>query len=245
MLFYLKKVIGMLLMPIPLTVSGIFLGLALLKSFPRVGKSLIAMSAVFLALTSWHPVANQLLRPLEDNFAVFDLAQPVDVVVVLGGCHASDDSVPPVAQLCGTSVFRLLEGLRILSANPDSKLFVSGSSGVNEAQTHAELSRSVAISLGVEAQRIQMFPQANDTRQEAVLMQPYLQDKRFALVSEASHLPRAMRFFQQQGLKPIAAPAARLAPPHDQWKVSAYAQIKSERAFYESIGQLWQWLKGS
>ncbi|MEL7400873.1 MAG: hypothetical protein AAFN68_09930, partial [Pseudomonadota bacterium] len=41
MLFSLKKLIGSLLMPIPLTLLGITAGLLLLKRRPKTGKALI------------------------------------------------------------------------------------------------------------------------------------------------------------------------------------------------------------
>lgn len=240
--FYLKKVIGMMLMPIPLTISGLIIGLLLLRRFPKSGKSLIGLSTLFLALTSWHPVANQLLQPFEDNYPPFDISQTTDVVVVLGGCHNSSDQVPAVAQLCGTSIYRLLEGLRILKHNPQAELFVSGYAG-SDRRTHAEVSKEIAMSLGVDEHRIRTFPQAQDTQQEARLMLPFLKNKTFALVSEASHLPRAEVFFQQLGLTPIPAPAVVLSADNSDWRITASAQKKSERAFYEALGQAWQALK--
>lgn len=240
--FYLKKVIGMMLMPIPLTISGLVLGLLLLKRFPKSAKGLIGFSALFLALTSWHPVADRLLKPFENEHPMFNTAQAVDVVVVLGGCHNSREDVPPPAQLCGTSIYRLLEGLRILKHNPQAELFVSGYAA-SDSRTHAEVSKEIALSLGVDKSRIRTFPEAQDTQQEAELMQPHLQNKTFTLVTEASHLPRAMVFFQQQGLTPIPAPAVTLSSESSDWKINASAQRKSERAFYEALGQAWQTLR--
>lgn len=240
--FYLKKAIGMMLMPIPLTICGLILGLLLLRRYPAYGKSLIAASALFLGLTSWHPVANHLLKPFEIDYPVFDLQQPVAAVVVLGGCHNSSDNRPPASQLCGTSLHRLQEGLRILQSNPSAWLFVSGFNG-SDNRSHADVSREVAIALGVASERIKTFAEARDTQEEAELMAPHLGNKAFALVSEASHLPRAITFFEKQGLKPIPAPAVWLAGSNSNWRVDASAQRKSERAFYEGLGTLWQHLK--
>lgn len=242
-LFYLKKIIGMALMPIPLTMLLTLTGLVLLKRWPRTGKGLIALALLWLGLTSWHPVANRLLAPLEDNYPVFNLQQPVSTVVVLGSCHASDDSVPLAAQLCSSALFRLLEGLRILAANPQAELFVSGYAGP-DVRPHADVLREVAISLGVSPDRIHTFPEARDTADEASLMAPLLGDKPFALISEAAHLPRAMVFFQHQGLHPIAAPAVKLSSPQPDWRIEARAAYKSERAVYEALGLIWQWLRG-
>ncbi|MDK2776684.1 MAG: envelope biogenesis factor ElyC [Pseudomonadota bacterium] len=243
MLFWLKKIIGMLLMPVPLTLIGLLSGLLLLRRRPLLGRSLILLSTVWLALTSWHPVADRLLAPLEDDYPMFDISQPVSHVVVLGGCHASDHSMPPASQLCSSSLFRLVEGLRILQANPDSRLFLSGYAG-SDRRPHAEVMQEVAINMGVSPERIRTFPQARDTAEEAEMMAPLLDKAPFALVSEASHLPRAMVFFQRQGLQPIAAPALRMSTSDSDWRIEARAAIKSERALYEYIGRLWQALTG-
>lgn len=240
--FYLKKVLGMLLMPIPLTLMLLVAGLLLLRRRPRLGRGLIGAAALWLALTSWHPVADRLLAPFEDNYPVFDLSQPVEVVVVLGGCHASDNSMPPAGQLCSSSLFRLTEGLRILAANPQALLTVSGYAGP-DARPHAGVMQEIAISMGVDAGRIRAFPQARDTAEEAALLAPLLQGKAFALVSEASHLPRALPFFTARGLAPLPAPAMKMSSPDSDWRLEARAALKSERAFYEGLGRLWQWLR--
>ncbi len=72
--FYLKKVIGMLL--------------------PKISRGLIAVAGVLLALTSWQPVSDGLIRPFEEDYPQFNLEQPVAGVVVLGGCHSTVDILP-------------------------------------------------------------------------------------------------------------------------------------------------------
>ena len=241
-LFYLKKVIGMLLMPIPLTLIGLICGLLLMRRRPFAGKGLILLSTIWLAATSWHPVADQLLAPFEDDFPLFNIQQPVSTVVVLGGCHHSSDQVPAAAQLCSSSLFRLTEGLRILAANPQARLFVSGYAG-SDSRAHADVMADIAIAMGVDPARIKTFPAARDTEEEAQLMRPLLGSEPFALVSEASHLPRAMVFFTKQGLSPIAAPAVKFSAEHSDWRIEASAAYKSERAMYETLGRLWQAVK--
>ena len=200
-------------------------------------------SGLWLALSSWHPVADKILAPFENQYPMFDTSHTVDVVVVLGGCHATDTNMPTAAHLCSSSLFRLLEGLRILQANAEAQLFVSGYSGT-DSRPHAVVMRDVAVSLGVDAQRIHMFSAPKDTQEEAMSMRPYLHNKSFALVTENSHLPRAVRFFQHLGLQPIPAPALKMsAVESSDWRISAQAALKSERALYEWLGSLWQTLK--
>ncbi len=45
-----------------------------------------------------------------------------------------------------------------------------------------------------------------DTEEEAAAVKQAIGDAPFLLVTSASHLPRAMIFFQQEGLNPLPAP---------------------------------------
>ena len=240
--FYLKKLVGTLLMPIPLTLIALIAGLLLWRKRPRTARGLVAGATLWLALTSWNPVADGLLAPLEDDFPMFDVAQPVDAVVVLGGCHVSDASMPPAAQLCASSLHRLTEGLRIMAANPQARLYVSGFSGP-DTRSHAEVLREVALGTGLSADRIVSLPEPRDTAEEAQALAPLLGHQRFALVSEASHLPRATCSFEDAGLHPTPAPAVRMSREDSTWRVDASAEQKSERAMHEGLGRLWQWLR--
>lgn len=240
--FHLKKLLGMALMPIPMVLVALCVGLLLLRRRPRAGKGVIAGATLCLLLTSWQPVADSLLAPFEDDYPPFDVRRPVAVVVVLGGCHSTDASMPPAAQLCATSLHRLTEGLRILAANPDARLFVSGFEGPDR-RPHAEVLREVAIALGVDASRIEAYPEPRDTAEEAAAMAPALRGASFALVSEASHLPRAVAAFEGAGLHPLPAPAVRVSRDESTLRVEASAAQKSERALYEGVGRLWQWLR--
>lgn len=240
--FYLKKIIGMLLMPISMSILLLLAALLLWHKRPRLSKAMVVVATLCLLLTSWHPVADRLIRPFELDYPAFDVRQSVDAVVVLGGCHNTDESMPPVAQLCSSSLFRLMEGLRILAANPQAKLLVSGYAG-SDSRPHAEVMQEAAESLGLASERILAFPTPRDTQEEAQQMFAELSGKRFALVSENSHLPRAMVFFEAQGLAPIAAPALKLSAEDSDWRLGAYAALKSERAAYEWLGTLWQKIK--
>ncbi|SBS40259.1 hypothetical protein MSP8887_04273 [Marinomonas spartinae] len=242
-LFYCKKFIGMMLMPIPLTLVIMSLAFFLINKRPRIAKLLLCCAILLLGLTSWSPVANRLIATVEHDYPVFNIQQPVDVVVVLGSAHKRLTNTPVVMELGNSALFRLEEGIRILKANPAAQLFVSGYSG-GIGKSHAELMREAAIELGVSADRITIFPLAKDTEDEANMMAPHLKDKRVALVTEASHLKRAVIFFHRAGIKVFPAPAMFLGSEQSDWQINATAAHKSERAFYEWIGRAWQWIKG-
>ncbi len=59
-----------------------------------------------------------------------------------------------------------------------------------------------------------------------------------------------MIFFQQEGLNPLPAPANQLAIdlPLNPWERAIPSPVwlmHSDRVGYETLGHIWQWLKGS
>lgn len=70
MLFTLKKVIGGMLLPLPLMLLMIGVGLALLwfSRFQKTGKVFISVGWLALLLLSLQPVSDHLLRPIENRY---------------------------------------------------------------------------------------------------------------------------------------------------------------------------------
>jgi uncharacterized SAM-binding protein YcdF (DUF218 family) len=246
--FFLKKLISMWLMPLPFACLIILSGLVLSLWKLMLGRLLAFVGVITLMLLSWDPVANHLLYPLEGQYAKFDTTQSVDVIVVLGNCHNVNSDIPPMAQLCGTGLHRLMEGYRIWLENPNAELFLSGYAG-SESQPYAEVAGEIAQSIGVPKDKIRLFPTAKDTQQEAELSAPFLEAKRFALVTSASHMQRSMEWFERQkpngiALEPIAAPSYFAAQKTtNSLKIETTALQKTERYWYETLGRLWSKVK--
>jgi uncharacterized SAM-binding protein YcdF (DUF218 family) len=246
--FLLKKLVSMWLMPLPFSCLLIIFGLTLSYWRAHIGRIIAFAGVSLLMLASWQPFANSVLYPLEHNYPSFNIEQPVEAVVVLGNCHIVNKDIPPTAQLCGTGLYRLMEGYRIWQANPDAELLLSGYEG-DEKKSYAETVGEIALNLGVPAEKIRLFPQAKDTQEEAEQTAPYLSDKSFALVTSASHMQRSMNWFEQQNiqgssLEPIAAPAHFGSPYRiAHWKLESEALLKTERAWYEFLGRVWAAVK--
>jgi uncharacterized SAM-binding protein YcdF (DUF218 family) len=244
--FLLKKIIGFWLMPLSLSVLFIVLGLLLLWFSKRqtMGKVFTSFGLALLLLFSWQPVATQLLRPIEQTYTGFNTQQQVDYVVVLGNTGTSDPTVPKHSHLSSSATARILEGLRIAQAQPNSMLIVSGYKGNNSiscAQAYADF----AISLDFDTSRIIKLEEPKDTQEEAEAVSRIIGDKSMALVTSASHMPRAFNFFKQQHLNATPAPTFYLAKQSEtsNFKFESSGLLKSERAIYEYIGLGWQWLK--
>jgi uncharacterized SAM-binding protein YcdF (DUF218 family) len=174
--------------------------------------------------------------------------QGVAYIVVLGSGHISDPRLPVTSQVDRQSLFRLAEGIRILHHLPEAKLVFTGGPGFDprpNAQVVAELARLFGVLPGQMV--IRTTP--SNTVEEAQAVKPLVGDRAFVMVTTASHMPRAMRVFQKQGLNPVAAPADyelkhAPGPTAGSWfPDSEYLQM-AHAAVYELLGQLWYRLRG-
>ena len=238
--FILKKLIGFCLMPMTTAVILILLGLTLLVASKRqlLGKSLVGVGVFYLVLMSWSPFGTWLLRPIEQTYApIADTIEP-DFVVVLGNAVSSDEAVPLASQLSSSARARIQEGIRLLHKHPNAILIVTGYPGHN-TRPIAEVYAEYALSQGIEESRIIRVDDAKDTREEAQAAGKISAGKTLALVTSASHMPRAMLLFQQQGVTPVAAPTYYIAKWPADWRFGSEGLLKSERAIYEYLGLAW------
>lgn len=244
--FLLKKFIGFWLMPLSFTSLFIASGLVLLwiKRHETFGKALASVGLGLLVLLSWNPVGTALLKPIEQRTTPFVDSQQVDFVVVLGSAVKSDSLVPLSSHLSSSARARLLEGLRIANLQPHTKLIVSGYAGSN-SMSCAEVYALVAKEMGFDELRIIELREPKDTEEEAIAVKNLVGEKRVALVTSASHMPRALTFFQNESVNAIAAPSFYLAKSMKEidWRFDSAGLFKSERAIYEYAGLLWQWMK--
>jgi uncharacterized SAM-binding protein YcdF (DUF218 family) len=250
MFFIIKKWIGSLLMPLPFALLLLFISLLLLFFTQRqkLAKGLTLCSFLILLGFSLIPTAYQLTKPLERQYApLLNADQSLDYILLLGSSGINDQNLPITGQLSATALSRFSEALRLYHANPNAYLVLSGS-GFGDTKSHAQLLQQLAISLGVEENRILRLDNTLDTEQEAKQMSAIIRGKKAALVTSATHMPRAMALFKQNQQSPIPAPAMYLAKENKQplaayaYIPSAYQLYKSEVALHEYLGIMQQWL---
>ncbi|MDD9651430.1 envelope biogenesis factor ElyC [Klebsiella pasteurii] len=252
MLFTLKKVLGGMLLPLPLLLLLIALGIALLwfSRFQRTGKLCVSLGWLLLLLLSLQPVADSLLKPIEDKYPTWRDEKRVQYIVVLGGGYTWNPNWAPSSNLINNSLPRLTEGIRLWYENPGSKLIFTGAAAKTNPVSTAEAGARVAESLGIPRSEIIVLDKPKDTEEEAAVVKEAIGDAPFLLVTSASHLPRAMIFFRRAGLTPLPAPANQLAieSPLNPWERAIPSPVwlmHSDRVGYETLGRIWQWLKGS
>ncbi|RMH05979.1 MAG: hypothetical protein D6704_08390 [Nitrospirae bacterium] len=256
-MYLFKKVVSRIFFPVPFGLALLWIGWVLLWMPHKRRVATIALTAGlgFLTMLSIYPFSHVLLEPLESQYPPLDQSvltgflqlneandKPPWIVVLSGGA-VSAPMFPLTSQLSRATLVRLVEGIRLYLQVPGSRLLFSG----NPIET--SLMADLAIQLGVPKEAITVESRSRDTKDLARHVRAIVQDDRCILVTEASHMPRAMALFVKQGLAPIPAPTAHRILPGVQDSVWAYfpnaaSLQKAERAFYEYLGLMWGFMRG-
>ena len=169
-MFELKKILGGLLMPLPLLglLSLILLIFALKQRKLVITLSFLSLTTLLLASTPW--VANLLIKHNQPTSLAFNfLKHPkIDKIVVLGCDINPNPALSANSQLGNCALTRLVEGIRLANIYPQAQLIISG--GGYEKITNSALMYKTAISLGINKNRIVQNPNAMDTAQEAAFL---------------------------------------------------------------------------
>ena len=212
-MFYLSRAVVEFFAPFPFSIFLLVLAwFFLVLRKVRLGILLLTF-ALFIQIFSGYgffikqriiDVESRYPAVTETELQVFKGKQ-IKYIVVLGSGHVSDPRMSAVSQLGGSSLYRLIEGVRLLQLQPEAKLIVTGGNGYDPV-ANAEVVGRVAVSIGVSMDRIIIENRPRDTLQEAEMLLPLLGNKEFILVTSALHMPRAMKIFHDQGMRPLAAP---------------------------------------
>jgi uncharacterized SAM-binding protein YcdF (DUF218 family) len=105
-----------------------------------------------------------------------------------------------------TAQGRLAEGIRLFR-QIDNSILVTSAGSLRNKETQAEVARKAAILLGVDSSRIITLNTPNTTMEEAgAIVKLVGTNASVIVVTDAIHMPRAMKFFKAAGLMPLAAP---------------------------------------
>lgn len=252
-MFLLKKTVALVLFPLSLCLGFLLAGAFLLWFTRRqkAGKILVCVGVALLVLFSYSPLANISLKYLEYRYhPLVEVSQFLNIrwVVVLGGGHQSDPRVPVTLQLSAPSLSRLVEGIRIHTILPESRLLLSGGPVFDPVPEAATMGR-VAEIMGIKGDMITLEDRSRDTADQARFIHEIVGDNRFILVTSASHMPRSVALFRKRGMNPIPAPAdycikeSRGVAP-GAFFPSAGSLCKAERALHEYLGLGWARLTG-
>ena len=227
-------------------------GLVLLRYRPRSGIVAISVSlGLFYILSLW-PVSDLLLRSLEKYPPlVIDTVSnvPADAIVILAGGRLHNQPEYGGDTVSAITLQRLRYGAW-LKRRTNLPLYVSGGSTRKEAKGEAYLMRQVLQKeFNVEVNVVEN--KSKTTYENAKFTAELLKhanQRKILLVSDASHLPRAVEAFQHFGIEVTAAPTVFTEKAQGdgffmQILPSSTAFAHSYEACHEIFGRLWYKLR--
>ena len=258
-MWVLRKIVSRFLFPIPLCLEVLALGLLLcFTRRQKTGKAVVALSGLLLFFFASHSVSTLLLAPLEERYAPISI-QPeaplsaelkdVKFIVVLAAGFTGNASRPVELRLDDDSMARLVEGVRVSKVLHGCKLVLSGGPTFGGLPSIAATMAQVAQELGVDRRDMVLDEQSGNTESEALCVAPVVGKQPFILVTEASHMTRAMGLFRKQGAHPIPDPMGYYTRPGQPFSLidlvpDAEELRGSQRAVYEYLGLAWAKVRG-
>ncbi|EWH11126.1 hypothetical protein DS2_04695 [Catenovulum agarivorans DS-2] len=253
-LFALKKIIGLVLSPLPLSLILIVIGYVFLfKQSVKVlwAKSFIGSGLFILFLSSLPIFSHVLIKPIEFSVKKFDASKmPVADNIVVLGCYSTEDkALPQIANIHECSLYRIVEAYRLSKVYPQAAVILSGwDKGDDRTYSHPEYLANYLIRLGLPPQRITLSVGNRDTVDEANALAKHMRGKNNLIVSSASHFKRINKIFAQQKLDFTPVPTEYLTKDkvHWHWQLflpQANALYTSQRAWYEYLGNSWESIK--
>ncbi len=241
--------------PLPLGLALLIAGLGLLIVKRRKAAIVAIGTGIGILLFFGYAVFTKpVLYSLERSYAPLIVEQiapqvrsQIRHVVVLGSGHVSDPDLPTTAQIGGSSLYRLVEGVRIYRLLPGSKLIITGGV-IPDPVTNARVVGDVAHQIGVPVRDMIVEERPSDTVEEARMLHGLLGSAPFVLVTSAAHMKRAVRIFQDFGMRPVPAPTDFIIKNRPggtiaSWLPNCGNLWISQRVIYEWLGEKWTWMK--
>lgn len=176
----------------------------------RLAKALGYLAMIYFLAVSTSPLPDFLVHQLEATYPPILQVPNTDVspkILVLGAGHTNNPSLQLPNQLTHSELYRLVEGIRLQRLLPNSLLVTSGGKSRTNHEAQAVVAKKVAVLLGIPEENMDTLVSTTNTMDEALhFKQRYGTDNPLILVTDAVHMPRAMRWFRKFGLDPIAAP---------------------------------------
>lgn len=218
------------------------------KRFPRVAAACFGLAIGGLWLMSLPVVVEWSARLLEREPALVearwaDLAQQVDVIVVLGGGREPGDPAWGDDQPSSMALERLRYAARLAKA---SGLPLAISGGLHYGQPPSEAALMAQVLLRDYGMPVQWQEEASRTTWENATRSAELLHKdgikRVVLVTQAWHMPRARWCFEQAGFQVLSAPVGFLGVangrPAGGWLPESKALWQSSLLLNEALGLL-------
>lgn len=177
-----------------------------------LGRKLVMVSILLLAVCAFSPLGHLLLYPLEARFPPWNPASGApDGIIVLGGSVDTDLSAAHHTPVVLHAADRLLAPAELARRYPNARIvFTGGTSNlVSTDAREADYSAPILENAGVPKERLILERESRNTYENAIFTKRLVAPKpgeRWLLVTSAFHMPRSMGIFRKAGFDVEAYP---------------------------------------
>lgn len=237
----------------------LLLGLALANLWYRRRESrtpllLVTIPFLLLVILPTPAVSYLVLGTLERWYPAVDRRpDDVEAIVVLGGgVRLPDDAAEEYALDTGT-LNRCIKGAKMYRRGKPCPVLVSGALVDPDLEDPpvANLMKSFLLQLGVRAEDIVVENGSRNTYENAVEVGKIVAARglhKIILVTDASHLPRAVRSFERQGMTDLVPCGCRYRADPPGSITDFLPDVNGPRNIYDAchewLGFAWYWLRG-
>jgi uncharacterized SAM-binding protein YcdF (DUF218 family) len=245
----MREFLSLMINPVPVLYLLLLVGFILFGlNRKRIGKIFLLIAGIWFFIITTPFLPKVIVKSLENKYpqlsdsSIKSLPDSCNIIV-LGGGHNYNKNLSPNNQLTLTALSRLVEGIRIHSMIPGSKLILSGYAKGSEL-SDALVYYQTALILGIDSTSMVLQSSPSNTQMEAEeYLKNFGKENDLILVTSAIHMPRAIMQFRKAGINSIAAPAnfflKKIPISPLVWIPSSGNIVMMEAAIHEYVGIIW------
>ena len=230
-----------------LTLFVMFKLLSHTKFKPTFFSYLSVLPLLWLLICSMTYPSVLLIKHLENTYPVIPLGseewRKTQAIVVLACNYFEDDELPFVSRWPNCSLQRNLHAALMYREHPMPIYLAGDILGHNDEGSQASHNQYFFEKMGVDSADIFMVPKGRNTETEVNALVSLLEGKNISLVTSASHLPRAVFYFEEKNIHVLPIPVEHFSRINVSPMVSfpnATSLYRSERAIHEYLGLIYQ-----
>lgn len=188
-----------------------------------------------------------MIKHLEDKYPVVHIDsnewKQTEAIVVLACYYFEDTGLPFVSRWPNCSLQRNLHASLMYSKHSMPIYLAGDILGRKHIKSMAMYNMSFFETLGIQTKDIITNPEGRNTEGEALALAKLLEGKYISLVTSASHMPRAVKYFENFGIKVLPIPVDHLSNTTIEPTLglpNARSLRRSEKAIHEYLGLIYQ-----
>jgi len=205
------------------------------------------MPLLWLLICSMTYPSVLLIKHLEDQYPVIPLEsiewRKTDAIVVLACNYFEDDSLPFVSRWPNCSMQRNLHAALMYREHAMPIYLAGDILGSTDKYSQASHNKYFLEQMGVDSADIFIISKGVNTESEVNALTSILNGRHISLVTSASHLPRAVFYFEEKNIEVLPIPVEHFSRKDVKPVVglpNAASLYRSERAIHEYLGLIYQ-----